>query len=209
MATLQERAEDLYAPSAGASSARSPDPHHAVPGSPLDAEIMFIGEAPGLNEDQQGRPFVGAAGNFSPSSLRRGLPEEDVYICNVLKCRPPGNRDPLPGEIDACRDYLDEQIDLIDPLVVVTLGRYSMAKFFPRQSISGFMASRRRSPAPGTCPCSTAAALHQELCASRCSTTSASCGIVARARSSRGALCYNVSRRRRRGRRCSRRSPRQ
>jgi DNA polymerase len=98
---------------------------------------MFIGEAPGMNEDQQGRPFVGAAGNFLSELLAAaGYTREDVYICNVLKCRPPGNRDPLPGEIDACRDFLDEQIDLIDPLVVVTLGRYSMSKFFPRQVIS-------------------------------------------------------------------------
>ena len=90
----------------------------AVPGEgPLDSEVMFIGEAPGANEDQQGRPFVGAAGQFLSELLgAAGLQREGVYICNVLKCRPPANRDPLPGEIEACRDYLDEQIDLIDPL---------------------------------------------------------------------------------------------
>jgi DNA polymerase len=110
----------------------------AVPGEgPLDADVMFIGEAPGANEDKQGRPFVGAAGQFLSELLAAaGLTRETVYICNVLKCRPPSNRDPLPGEIDACRDYLDEQIDLIDPLVIVTLGRFSMAKFFPNQTIS-------------------------------------------------------------------------
>jgi DNA polymerase len=98
---------------------------------------MFIGEAPGMNEDKQGRPFVGQAGQFLSELLAEaGLRREGVYICNVLKCRPPGNRDPLPGEIDACREYLDEQIDLVDPLVIVTLGRFSMAKFFPGQSIS-------------------------------------------------------------------------
>jgi DNA polymerase len=110
----------------------------AVPGEgPLDAQVMFIGEAPGANEDRQGRPFVGAAGNFLGELLAAaGLRREDVYICNVLKCRPPGNRDPQPDEIEACRDHLDEQIDLIDPLVIVTLGRFSMARYFRGQSIS-------------------------------------------------------------------------
>ncbi|MCX7618039.1 MAG: uracil-DNA glycosylase [Tepidiforma sp.] len=111
---------------------------HAVPGEgPLDAEVMFIGEAPGLNEDRQGRPFVGAAGQFLGELIAEaGLRREDVYICNVLKCRPPGNRDPLPGEIEACAEYLDLQIDLVDPLVIVTLGRFSMARWFPQQTIS-------------------------------------------------------------------------
>lgn len=110
----------------------------SVPGEgPLDAEIMFIGEAPGANEDRQGRPFVGAAGQFLSELLAAGgLKRDDVYICNVLKCRPPSNRDPSPDEIEACRDHLDEQIDIIDPLVIVTLGRYSMGKFFRGQTIS-------------------------------------------------------------------------
>lgn len=110
----------------------------AVPGEgPIDAEIMFIGEAPGANEDRQGRPFVGAAGQFLSELLAAGgLKRDEVYICNVLKCRPPSNRDPSPDEIEACRDHLDEQIDIIDPLVIVTLGRYSMGKFFPKQTIS-------------------------------------------------------------------------
>lgn len=111
---------------------------HAVPGEgPLDAEVMFIGEAPGLNEDRQGRPFVGAAGQFLDELLNAaGLQRSDVYICNVLKCRPPGNRDPLPTEIDACAEFLDEQISLVDPLVIVSLGRYSMARYFPQAKIS-------------------------------------------------------------------------
>lgn len=109
----------------------------AVPGEgPLDADVLFIGEAPGMNEDKQGRPFVGAAGKFLGELLAAaGLSRPEVYICNVLKCRPPSNRDPQPDEIEACRDYLDEQIELIDPLVIVTLGRFSMARFFPQHRI--------------------------------------------------------------------------
>jgi len=111
---------------------------HAVPGEgPLDSEVMCIGEAPGLNEDRQGRPFVGAAGKFLEECLARaGFGRREVYICNVLKCRPPNNRDPLPGEIEACSRFLDEQVDIVNPLVVVTLGRYSMARFFPNHTIS-------------------------------------------------------------------------
>src|SRR6185295_5161836 len=103
----------------------------AVPGEgPLTAEVMCIGEAPGANEDRQGRPFVGNAGQFLEELLAAaGLTRPEVYICNVLKCRPPGNRDPMPGEIQACGGFLDEQVDLIDPLVIVTLGRYSMARY--------------------------------------------------------------------------------
>jgi DNA polymerase len=111
---------------------------NAVPGEgPVDAEVMCIGEAPGVNEDKQGRPFVGAAGQFLGQLLAAaGLAREQVYICNVLKCRPPGNRDPLPNEIEACSEYLDLQLDMVDPLVVVTLGRFSMSKWFPQQAIS-------------------------------------------------------------------------
>ena len=136
----------------------------AVPGEgPLTAEVMFIGEAPGANEDKLGRPFVGAAGNFLGELLAAaGLGREEVYICNVLKCRPPGNRDPLPAEIDACRDYLDEQIDLVDPLVIVTLGRFSMAKFFPNQVISRVHGQPRETAGRFYVPMyHPAAALHQ------------------------------------------------
>lgn len=110
----------------------------AVPGEgPEDAEIMFIGEAPGFHEDQQGRPFVGAAGRFLEELLESiGLTREDVYIANVIKCRPPSNRDPLPDEIEACRPFLDQQIELIQPKLVVTLGRFSMARAFPKARIS-------------------------------------------------------------------------
>jgi len=98
---------------------------------------MFIGEAPGFHEDQQGRPFVGAAGQFLEELLESiGLGREDVYITNVIKCRPPGNRDPLPDEINSCKPYLDRQIDLIQPTIVVTLGRFSMARAFPQGRIS-------------------------------------------------------------------------
>jgi uracil-DNA glycosylase len=98
---------------------------------------MFIGEAPGMNEDKQGRPFVGAAGKFLDELLAAaGFTRDDVYICNVLKCRPPSNRDPLPTEIEACRGYLERQIELVDPALIVSLGRYSMNHFFPQAKIS-------------------------------------------------------------------------
>ena len=109
-----------------------------VPGSgAADADIMIIGEAPGYNEDKQGLPFVGAAGGVLTDLLAGiGLRREDVYITNMVKCRPPSNRDPQPAEMSACADYLDEQIALIDPKVIVTLGRFSFGKFFPGRSIS-------------------------------------------------------------------------
>jgi DNA polymerase len=91
-----------------------------------DADLMFVGEAPGANEDKQGLPFVGQAGRLLETLLGEiGLARGDVFIANVLKCRPPGNRDPLPGEIDACQDYLFRQIELIEPRVICTLGNFS------------------------------------------------------------------------------------
>jgi DNA polymerase len=110
----------------------------AVPGAgPADADIMFIGEGPGFHENQQGLPFVGAAGRFLDELLSMiDLKREDVFITNVVKCRPPGNRDPQPGEIEACRPYLDRQIELIRPKMVITLGRFSMARYFPNAKIS-------------------------------------------------------------------------
>jgi len=109
-----------------------------VPGEGAeDAAIMFIGEAPGWHEDQQGRPFVGQAGQFLDKLLASiNLSREKVYIANVIKCRPTGNRDPLPTEIKNCRPWLDRQIELINPRMIVTLGRYSMAMFFPGKTIS-------------------------------------------------------------------------
>jgi len=110
----------------------------AVPGEgPEDAEIMFVGEAPGWHEDQQGRPFVGPAGQYLGQLLASiGLRREQVYIANVIKCRPTANRDPLPTEIQNCRKWLERQIEIIRPKMIVTLGRYSMAMFFPGKSIS-------------------------------------------------------------------------
>ncbi len=110
----------------------------AVPGEgPPDAELMFIGEGPGFHENEQGRPFVGAAGNFLEELLGAiGLSREEVFITNIVKCRPPGNRDPQAEEIEACERYLERQILSIDPKVIVTLGRFSMARFFPNTRIS-------------------------------------------------------------------------
>jgi uracil-DNA glycosylase family 4 len=111
--------------------------NRAVPGEgPEDAEIMFVGEAPGFYEDQQGRPFVGPAGRFLEELLTSiGLRRDQVYIGNVIKCRPPENRDPLPKEVEACRKWLTRQIELIKPKVVVPLGRFSLGWFFPNESI--------------------------------------------------------------------------
>jgi|YelNatPaOPRAMG01_1025707.scaffolds.fasta_scaffold04488_3 uracil-DNA glycosylase family 4 len=102
--------------------------NNPVPGEgSLNAEVMFIGEAPGYNEDVQGRPFVGAAGKLLDALISDilNLTRGDVYIANVLKCRPPGNRDPLPEEVELCTPYLDRQLLIVRPRVIVTLGRYS------------------------------------------------------------------------------------
>ena len=115
----------------------------AVPGEgALKSGIMFIGEGPGFHEDRQGRPFVGQAGKLLEEMLAAvGLRREQVYITNVVKCRPPGNRDPQPDEIAACNGYLDRQLAAIDPRIVVTLGRFSLARFFPGSE--DFRRSRR------------------------------------------------------------------
>ena len=116
--------------------------HHsrkkAVPGEgPARAEIMFIGEGPGFHENEQGRPFVGAAGQFLDQLLEQaGVTRGDVWIGNVVKCRPPGNRDPQPEELAACDVYLERQIEAINPSIIVTLGRFSMNKFMPGAKIS-------------------------------------------------------------------------
>jgi uracil-DNA glycosylase family 4 len=118
----------------------------AVPGEgPENAAIMFIGEAPGFHEDKSGRPFVGAAGRFleellADINMKRG----DVYIANVIKCRPPGNRSPTQAEIEACQSYLDRQIELIQPQMVITLGRFSMARYFPGAKISSIHGKPRK-----------------------------------------------------------------
>ena len=109
-----------------------------VPGEgPSDAEIMFIGEGPGFHENMQGRPFVGAAGEFLVELLAGiGMKREQVFITNVVKCRPPGNRDPHPQELQACAPYLERQLQIINPKVIVTLGRFSMTRFIPNAKIS-------------------------------------------------------------------------
>ena len=136
----------------------------SVPGEgPENAAIMFIGEGPGFHEDKQGRPFVGAAGQFLEELLAGiGMKREDVFIGNVVKCRPPGNRDPMPDEIEACRFYLDRQIELLNPKVVVTLGRYSMARWFPNAKISAIHGQPRKIEGRLIVPMfHPAAALHQ------------------------------------------------
>ncbi|MEW5871983.1 MAG: uracil-DNA glycosylase [Chloroflexota bacterium] len=116
--------------------------HHSrkngVPGEgPANADIMFIGEGPGFHENEQGRPFVGAAGKFLDELLAQiNMKRSDVFIGNVVKCRPPGNRDPQPDELAACSAYLERQIQAINPKVIVTLGRFSMAHFLPNAKIS-------------------------------------------------------------------------
>ena len=111
---------------------------NAVPGegSP-NADLMIIGEGPGSQEDLQGRPFVGRAGQFLDELLGYiGLTRGDVFIANMVKCRPPENRDPLPAEVSACNKYLERQIELVDPMLIVTLGRVSLARFFPGESMT-------------------------------------------------------------------------
>ena len=111
---------------------------NAVPGSGSSAaQILIIGEGPGFYEDQQGLPFVGRSGKLLDELLSNvPLSREDVFITNVVKCRPPDNRDPLPDEVAACRPYLERQIELLNPRVVVTLGRHSMLRFYPEGKIS-------------------------------------------------------------------------
>jgi uracil-DNA glycosylase family 4 len=118
----------------------------SVPGEgPADSEIMFIGEGPGFHENEQGRPFVGAAGNFLNELLAQaGMKRSEVWIGNVVKCRPPGNRDPLPEELSACNEHLERQIAAIDPKIIITLGRFSMNKFMPGAKISTVHGQMRR-----------------------------------------------------------------
>jgi uracil-DNA glycosylase family 4 len=119
---------------------------NAVPGEgSSSAEIMFIGEGPGFNEDKQGRPFVGAAGQFLNELLQSiGLDRSSVFITNMVKCRPPNNRDPFPGEIEACSLYLDEQIETIKPKIIVPLGRHALTRWFPNESIGKLRARPKR-----------------------------------------------------------------
>lgn len=110
----------------------------SVPGEgSADADIMFIGEAPGRNEDIHGKPFIGAAGKFLDEMLETvKISREDVFITNIVKYRPPNNRDPLPKEVEDCRPWLEKQIKLIEPKLIVFLGRHSLNRFFPDEQIS-------------------------------------------------------------------------
>jgi uracil-DNA glycosylase len=112
---------------------------NAVPGEgPPDAKVMLVGEGPGRNEDLQGRPFVGAAGKGLDSLLAEaGLKREEVFICNVVKCRPPENRRPTTEEVEACAPYLDRQIALIRPRIIVLLGDTALKRFFPDRGLAG------------------------------------------------------------------------
>jgi len=136
----------------------------AVPGEgPTTAKVFFLGEGPGYYEDKSGQPFVGAAGKFLDELLAlAGLRRSEVYITNIVKCRPPNNRDPLDQEIEACRDWLDQQLDAITPSVIVTLGRYSMSRYFPGASISRIHGQAQRIGPYSVVPMfHPAAALHQ------------------------------------------------
>lgn len=114
-------------------SATNPVPGEGNP----NTEVMLIGEAPGYWEDRKGRPFVGQAGKFLDSLLGSiGFKRKDVFIANVLKHRPPGNREPLPEEVAACRNWLDKQIEIIQPKIIITLGRFAMYKFIPKGKIT-------------------------------------------------------------------------
>ena len=119
---------------------------NAVPGEgSLTADIFFIGEGPGFYEDRDGRPFVGPSGKFLDELLASiGLDRKDVFITNMVKCRPPNNRDPFPGEMEACAKYLDAQIAAINTKVIVPLGRHALARWFPNESIGKLRAKPRR-----------------------------------------------------------------
>ena len=136
----------------------------SVPGDgPATAEIMFIGEGPGFHENEQGHPFVGASGKFLDQLLAQaGVTREEVFIANVVKCRPPSNRDPLPDELAACDKYLEAQIQAIDPSIIVTLGRFSMGKFISDVKISAVHGQMRKVGERYVIPMfHPAAALHQ------------------------------------------------
>jgi uracil-DNA glycosylase len=112
---------------------------NAVPGEgDPETEVVFVGEGPGFNEDRGGRPFIGRAGDLLVKLLASiGWRREEVFITNIVKCRPPDNRDPQPDEVAACAPYLRRQLEVLDPAVIVTLGRHSMARFMPGARISG------------------------------------------------------------------------
>ncbi len=142
-AALNEIAEEIRACEAcNLHQART----QAVPGDGRpDADIMFVGEAPGFYEDKQGLPFVGASGRYLEDLLKLvDLTRDDVFITNIVRCRPPKNRDPLRPEIDACKGYLDRQIAIIQPRLIATLGRFSMELYFPGEKISRIHGKSKR-----------------------------------------------------------------
>jgi len=135
----------------------------AVPGEgDPSTEVVFVGEGPGQNEDREGRPFVGRAGGLLVNLLGHiGWTRDDVFITNIVKCRPPGNRDPEPDEVAACAPYLRRQLEVLDPAVVVTLGRHSMARFMPGARISGAHGTiRQADPATGAADATVFAMYH-------------------------------------------------
>lgn len=135
----------------------------AVPGEgSSETEVVFVGEGPGANEDQQGRPFVGAAGGLLTELIGSiGWKRDEVFITNVVKCRPPGNRDPEPDEIAACSGYLHRQLEALDPALVVTLGRFSLQTFMPGARISSAHGTVRPvDPATGAADASAMALYH-------------------------------------------------
>lgn len=142
---------------------------NAVPGEGHpETEVVFVGEGPGFNEDQQGRPFVGAAGGLLQELLASiGWRREEVFITNVVKCRPPGNRDPEPDEIAACRPYLERQLQALDPAVVVSLGRFSLNSFMPGARISSAHGTARPLDPSVGAPDATAYALYHPAAAFR------------------------------------------
>jgi DNA polymerase len=126
----------------------------AVPGEGHpDTEVVFVGEGPGFNEDREGRPFVGAAGGLLNELLNAiGWKRGEVFITNVVKCRPPANRDPEPAEIAACAPFLHRQLEVLDPALVVTLGRHSLQTFQPGARIGGAHGTLRPSPTEAGAP---------------------------------------------------------
>src|SRR5688572_25041989 len=141
----------------------------AVPGEgDTNTEVVFVGEGPGFNEDREGRPFVGQAGGLLNELLTKiGWRRKDVFITNVVKCRPPGNRDPEPSEIATCAPYLQRQLELLDPAVIVTLGRHSLQTFMPGARISHAHGTTSPTPVETGAPDATTYAMYHPAAALR------------------------------------------